>query len=50
MYGKLVTGVERTTLVIGPDKGDGQRLLHVYPKVTPKGHAEEVLALLEKAK
>jgi len=50
MYGKKVTGVERTTYVIGPDKGEGQRLLHVYPKVKPEGHAEEVLALLKKAK
>jgi peroxiredoxin Q/BCP len=49
MYGKLVKGVERTTLIIGPDKGEGQRLLHVYPKVKPEGHAEEVLALLKKA-
>jgi len=48
MYGKPVTGVERTTLIIGPDKGDGQRLLHVFPKVKPEGHAEEVLALLKK--
>lgn len=50
MYGKLVKGVERSTFVIGPDKGDGQRLLHVYSKVKPEGHAEEVLALLEKEK
>jgi len=50
MYGKKVTGVERTTFVIGADKGDGQRLLHVFPKVKPEGHAEEVLALLKKAK
>jgi thioredoxin-dependent peroxiredoxin len=50
MYGKPVTGVERTTLVISADKGDGQRLLHVYSKVKPEGHAEEVLALLEGAK
>lgn len=47
MYGKPVTGVERTTFLIGPDKGDGQRLLHVFQKVTPAGHAEEVLALLK---
>jgi peroxiredoxin Q/BCP len=47
MYGKPVTGVERTTLIIGPDKGEGQRLLHVFPKVKPEGHAEEVLALLK---
>jgi peroxiredoxin Q/BCP len=50
MYGKPVTGVERTTLVIGADTGDGQRLLHVYAKVKPEGHAEEVLALIEGAK
>ena len=44
-----VTGVERTTLVISPDTGHGQRLLHIYPKVKPEGHAEEVLALLQKS-
>lgn len=44
MYGKKVIGIERTTFVIGPD----QKLLHVFPKVKPEGHAEEVLALLEK--
>ena len=49
MYGKPVTGVERTTLVISPDTGQGQRLLHIYPKVKPEGHAEEVLALLRSA-
>jgi len=49
MYGKPVTGVERTTYVIGPDTGSGQRLLHVFPKVTPAGHAEAVLALLKPA-
>jgi peroxiredoxin Q/BCP len=42
MYGKTVMGIERTTFVIGPD----QRLLHIFPKVTPAGHAEEVLAVL----
>jgi len=47
MYGKPVTGVERTTYLISPDTGDGQRLLHVFPKVTPAGHAEEVFALLQ---
>jgi peroxiredoxin Q/BCP len=35
--------IERTTFVIGPD----QTLLHVYPKVVPQGHAEEVLVLIE---
>jgi peroxiredoxin Q/BCP len=43
MYGKTVIGIERTTFVIGPDR----TLLHIYPKVTPQGHAEEVLALIE---
>ncbi|MBW4038910.1 MAG: thioredoxin-dependent thiol peroxidase [Acidobacteria bacterium] len=44
MYGKLVTGIERTTYIIGPD----QRLRHEYNKVKPEGHAEEVLALLKR--
>ena len=44
MYGKLVSGVERTTYIIGPD----QKLVHVFSKVKPEGHAEEVLALLNK--
>jgi peroxiredoxin Q/BCP len=43
MYGKTVIGIERTTFVIGPDR----TLLHIYPKVTPQGHAEEVLKLIE---
>ena len=47
MYGKLVKGVKRTTYLIGPDTGNGQRLLHVFDEVKPEGHAEEVLALLK---
>jgi thioredoxin-dependent peroxiredoxin len=47
MYGKPVTGVERTTYLIGADKGKGQRLLHVFEKVKPEGHAEEVFAQLK---
>ena len=43
MYGKKVIGIERTTFLIGPD----QRLLKVFPKVMPEGHAEEVLAVLK---
>jgi len=43
MYGRKTKGIERTTFVIGPD----QTLLHVFPKVKPEGHAEEVLALIE---
>jgi peroxiredoxin Q/BCP len=46
MYGKKVWGIERTTFVIGSD----QSLLHIFPKVTPAGHAEEVLALLSEQK
>ncbi len=42
MYGKKVTGIERTTFLIGPD----QTLLRIFPKVKPEGHAEEVLAAL----
>jgi thioredoxin-dependent peroxiredoxin len=43
LYGKKVMGIERTTFLIGPD----QRLLKIFPKVTPEGHAEEVLAVLK---
>ncbi len=43
MYGKMVMGIERTTFVIGPD----QRLLQIFPKVKPEGHAEEVLEALK---
>jgi peroxiredoxin Q/BCP len=39
MYGKKVIGIERTTFLVGPDL----RLLKVFPKVKPEGHAEEVL-------
>jgi thioredoxin-dependent peroxiredoxin len=46
MYGKKVWGIERTTFVIGPD----QTLLHVFPKVTPEGHAEQVLELIKEWK
>lgn len=47
MYGKKVIGIERTTFLIGPD----QRLLKIFPKVKPEGHAEEVLeAIRECAK
>jgi peroxiredoxin Q/BCP len=53
MYGKPVTGVERTTYVIAPGTGPAakpvQRLLHVFSKVTPAGHAEEVFALLQQS-
>jgi peroxiredoxin Q/BCP len=44
MYGKPVTGVARTTYVIGADG----KLIHIFENVKPEGHAEEVLALLKK--
>src|ERR1700755_2248668 len=44
MYGKPVTGVARTTFLIGP----ARKLVHVFEDVKPEGHAEEVLALLKK--
>lgn len=43
MYGKKVMGIERTTFLIGPDR----KLLKIFPKVKPEGHAEEVLAALK---
>ncbi len=45
MYGKKVMGVARTTFVIGPDG----KIEHVFEKVKPEGHAEEVLAYLKEA-
>ena len=50
MYGKLVKGVERTTYLIAPADKDGkQRIQHVWSKVKPEGHAEEVLAFVKSA-
>ena len=43
MYGKKVIGIARTTFLIGPD----QRIIKIFPKVTPEGHAEEVLAAIK---
>jgi peroxiredoxin Q/BCP len=45
MYGKKVMGIERTTFLIGPDR----KLLHVFEKVKPEGHAEEVLSAVKPA-
>jgi peroxiredoxin Q/BCP len=48
MYGKLVKGIERTTYLIAPADAEGhQRLVRVWAKVKPEGHAEEVLAHLQ---
>jgi len=41
-YGKTYMGIERTTVVIGPDG----KIVKVYPKVRVDGHAEKVLAEL----
>ena len=48
--GKPVTGVKRTTYLIGPDEGKGQKLIHVFEDVKPEGHAEEVFALIKAQK
>ena len=42
MYGKKVIGIERTTFLIGPDL----RVVKIFPKVKPEGHAEEVLSAI----
>ena len=43
MYGRKFMGVERTTFVIGVDGV----IEHVFPRVKPKEHARQVLAVLE---
>ena len=45
MYGKKVMGVARTTFIIGPDG----KIVHIFEKVKPEGHAEEVLEYLKGA-
>jgi peroxiredoxin Q/BCP len=40
MYGKKVMGIERTTFLIAPDG----TIAHVWRKVKPEGHADQVLA------
>jgi peroxiredoxin Q/BCP len=46
MYGKKVMGIARTTFIIGPDG----KIEHIFEKVKPDGHAEEVLEYLKSAK
>jgi peroxiredoxin Q/BCP len=46
MYGKKVMGIERTTFLIGPDG----KIAHIFNKVKPDGHAEEVLAHVKDSK
>ena len=45
MYGKKVMGIARTTFVIAPDG----KIQHIFAKVKPEGHGEEVLAYLKEA-
>jgi peroxiredoxin Q/BCP len=45
MYGKKVMGVARTTFLIAPDG----RIKHIFRRVKPDGHAEEVLEYLKGA-
>ena len=45
MYGKKVMGVARSTFIIGPDG----KIKHIFEKVKPLGHAEEVLSYLKTA-
>jgi len=40
MYGKKYMGINRTTVLIGPDG----RIARIWPKVKIEGHAQEVLA------
>ena len=42
-YGQKYMGVQRTTYIIGP-RGDVQ---HIFEKVNPAGHADEVMAFLK---
>lgn len=42
MYGKKYWGVARITYVIDEDG----RVAHVFPKVKPDGHSQEILAIL----
>ncbi len=43
MYGRRFFGALRTTFIIGPDG----IVAHVIPRVTPRTHDDEVLAVLE---
>ena len=43
MYGKKFMGIVRSTFIIDEEG----RIMKVFPRVTPEGHAEEVLKALE---
>jgi peroxiredoxin Q/BCP len=42
MYGRKYMGIERTTFLVNPDG----TIAHIWRKVKPAGHAEEVLKVL----
>ena len=41
-YGRKYMGIARTTIVVGPDG----KIQHIFEKVNPAGHADEVMAFL----
>jgi len=45
MYGKKVKGIARTTFIIAADG----KIEHIFEKVKPDGHSEEVLAYLKES-
>ena len=45
MYGKKVMGIARTTFIIGPQG----KIEHVFEKVKPDGHADQVLEYLRES-
>lgn len=45
MYGKKVMGIARTTFVTGPDG----KIQHIFEKVKPEGHADQVLEYLKES-
>ncbi len=45
MYGRKIMGIVRTTFIIGPDG----KIQHIFPRVKPEGHSEEVLAYLKES-
>lgn len=45
MYGKKVKGIARMTFLVDPEG----KIAHIFEKVKPEGHAEEVLEVLKGA-
>ena len=41
-YGRKYMGIARTTIIVGPDG----KIQHIFEKVNPAGHADEVMAFL----